>query len=158
MSNETHFPLQTRLLTLLPQARLLAQRYELDTQAFDMIEKQAQHFEVRTPLIGAFSSGKSSLINALLGESILSTDITPETAIPAEIRYADTPYYRGCLPDGQQFALAVEDMKENNLSHLQSKGWIEIGLPAPVLRSLPHIVLVDMPGWDSGIKSVNCCK
>ncbi len=39
---------------------------------------------------GAFSAGKSSLINALLGEPILSVDVTPTTSLPTYVLAGET--------------------------------------------------------------------
>ena len=38
-------------------------------------------------IIGAFSSGKSSMINALIGEELLPTGFLPETAVLGELHY-----------------------------------------------------------------------
>lgn len=40
-------------------------------------------------IIGAFSSGKSSMINALIGEELLPTGILPETAVLGELHYGE---------------------------------------------------------------------
>ncbi len=40
---------------------------------------------IKVPIVGDFSSGKSSLINAYIGRtSLLPVDITPETAVAYE--------------------------------------------------------------------------
>lgn len=51
----------------------------------DRLEKE--NFKVL--VIGAFSSGKSTFINALLGKKILPAKMLPSTAIICEIRYAE---------------------------------------------------------------------
>ena len=61
---------------------------------------EIQDFKVTVPLVGGFSTGKSSLINALIGYDLLSTDITPETAVPAEMTYG-TDGVTYCLKDGK---------------------------------------------------------
>ena len=38
-------------------------------------------------IIGAFSSGKTSMINALIGEDLLPTGFLPETVMPGELHY-----------------------------------------------------------------------
>ncbi|MCP2085919.1 UNVERIFIED_ORG: putative GTPase [Paraburkholderia sediminicola] len=41
------------------------------------------------PVVGSFSPGKSSLINTVTGDNLLPVAIAPETALPAELRFAD---------------------------------------------------------------------
>ena len=41
-------------------------------------------------IVGHFSSGKTSMINALIGEELLPTGALPETAVIGELRYSDT--------------------------------------------------------------------
>ena len=55
------------------------------TEEIDSLDK----FQVTTPLIGEFSTGKSSLINAMLGNDYLGINLLPETSVPAEICYGD---------------------------------------------------------------------
>ena len=45
--------------------------------------------EFRVLIIGAFSSGKSSMINALIGEDLLPTGFLPETAVLGELHYGE---------------------------------------------------------------------
>ena len=105
--------------------------------------------EILMPFIGAFSSGKSSLINALLGEALLSTDISPETALPMELRAAKNLGFIACTPDGKQETLTKERFLDAEFSDIaQANGWICAQLPH--LAAWPNLVLVDLPGWSSG--------
>ena len=57
----------------------------------DTIEKVAnEHFEVA--IVGEFKRGKSTLINALLGEEVLPADVLPATATLNRVTYSDNPY------------------------------------------------------------------
>jgi len=129
----------------------LTARYQLSSDALKSIGQDTRHFVVRFPLIGAFSSGKSSLLNALVGKPVFATAITAETAVPAELIYADEDCFTGHFSDGRTIALSADDVRENKLTALQPDGYVEAGLHALALAALPHLRLVDMPGWDSGI-------
>ena len=69
------------------KAKVVAEKYGLSTEKMDNAVKEIENFKVTAPLVGGFSTGKSSLINVVLGDEILSTEITPETAVHAEICY-----------------------------------------------------------------------
>ena len=105
--------------------------------------------EILVPFIGGFSSGKSSLINTLLGEVLLSTEITPETALPIELRAGKGKQFNACWPDGRKEKLSKENLLEADFSELAAAdGWVQATLPH--LRDWPQLVLVDLPGWSSG--------
>lgn len=147
------FQLQTHLQSQLPLVRELFARRGLDTTKIEGLAPLIEHFEIRIPFIGAFSSGKSSLINALIQEPLLSVEITPETASPAELRHGTQRRFYGQWPDGRTQPITQEDVQANHLSLLLPDGWLCAELPAPGLAAIPHLVLVDMPGWDSGVEA-----
>lgn len=147
----THMTRQAQIQRQLPEVREIFARHEFASDWLDELTPPIEHFEIRIPLIGAFSCGKSSLLNALIGEPVLATAITPETAIPAELRHSSSPRFAGCLPDGRRLALSASDLQDNLPSSLQPDGWLEIGLPAAALAKRPRLVLVDLPGWSSGV-------
>lgn len=150
------FEKQKIILQSTPALRELVARYNWQTEPanwLDSIEEKSREFVVPVPLVGAFSAGKSSLINALIGRPVFSTNIDPETAIPAEVRHGEIESFTGCLPNGDHIPLDREAVRENRLEALQDGGWVEATLPIPQLRSLSHLRLVDMPGWDSGLKA-----
>ncbi|MGM3243157.1 dynamin family protein, partial [Bacillus cereus group sp. Bc237] len=40
-------------------------------------------------ITGEFNAGKSTFINALLGEKVLTSDVTPETAMVTKLVYGE---------------------------------------------------------------------
>lgn len=128
-------------------------RHNLDQGAISNLKPLIEHFEIRLPFIGSFSSGKSTLINALLKEPLLSTDISPETAVATELRYAPQAMYSGEFNDGKKIAITREQIENNQLDSLIPDGWLSVALPNQALAANPHLVLVDMPGWGSGVEA-----
>lgn len=151
------FHQQSILLAATPTVRQVVSRYPSwqphPADWLDSTEAQARRFVVPVPLVGAFSAGKSTLINGLIGFQLLSSSIEPETAVPAEVWHSDTEQLTGCLPNGQRLPLTREALRNNQVQPLLNGGWVEAALPIPLLQGLHHIKLVDMPGWDSGIQA-----
>tara|TARA_R110002033_G_scaffold38017_3_gene77261 strand:+ start:2249 stop:3895 length:1647 start_codon:yes stop_codon:yes gene_type:complete len=132
----------------------LTKKYDFEDEILNF-QQLHQNFKLRLPLVGAFSAGKSSLINAYLGEKLLSVEVTAETCLPTEIFYSDTESISLMGEQGQITTLNRAQLKDQNylmgLNSSQQKTWLEVGLPHPALAQYPDLVLVDMPGWDSGI-------
>jgi GTP-binding protein EngB required for normal cell division len=110
--------------------------------------------EMLVPVIGAFSAGKSSLLNALLDCEVLPVGIAPETELATEIRFSSEPYLLAIHTNGQEERLPVEALADINqraqqLSHLQ------LYINSPVLKDIAPLVLVDMPGYGSSLESHN---
>lgn len=110
--------------------------------------------ELVVPVIGAFSAGKSSLLNALMGKEILPVGIAPETELATELRYSSEPYLLAIKPDGAQERLPVEALSSINrrsseFSHLR------LYLDSEALKAIAPLVLVDMPGFGSSLENHN---
>ncbi len=146
-----NFSQQRVLQQQLAEVRNFFQVRKLDSNRIDELALLIDNFEIRLPFIGGFSSGKSSLLNALLEESLLSTEITPETAVAAELRYGSVPKFVGHKGHGQTITLTREQVEDNQLQMLLPKGWLAIELPSTALAEIQPLVLVDMPGWGSGV-------
>ncbi|CBL44887.1 Hypothetical protein HDN1F_13040 [gamma proteobacterium HdN1] len=144
---------QATLQRQLSTVREIHARHDLNASRIEELAPLIEHFEIRVPLIGSFSCGKSSLINALLGENLLATAITPETAVPAELYYGPVRTFLGCMPDGRRLVLSEVDLRDNRLERLLPAGWVEARLSNPALAKRQQLVLVDLPGWDSGIEA-----
>ena len=111
-------------------------------------------------VLGQFKRGKSTLLNALLGEALLPTSVVPLTAIPTFLQYGPELLVHVCYQDdraAEEFqGKSTEELLEilhgfvteegnpsNGLGVLQ----VEISHPAPILRH--GVVLIDTPGIGS---------
>lgn len=140
-----------------------------DIQNTLQVTRQKTGEEFIVLVIGAFSAGKSSMINALVGEELLPTGFLPETAVLGELHYGikkqitlypkkgmweggDAPFdlkettaseiakYASLTADD-----AVNNMQEGSEKRIESKfEKMVIRWPLEILRD--GVVLVDSPG------------
>ena len=111
-------------------------------------------------VLGQFKRGKSTLLNALLGHSLLPTSVVPLTAIPTFVQYG--PDLRICVryrngKPAEEFAgrsieeaakilegfVTEECNPKNRLGVMQ----VDVLHPAPILQH--GVVLIDTPGVGS---------
>ncbi len=103
-------------------------------------------------VFGRVSSGKSSLLNAILGTDILPVGVTPVTAIPTRIMYGQAPSFTVAFADATPQTLdigvlpqyATEQKNPGNCRHVAR---ITVSLPASRLRD--GVCFVDTPGLGS---------
>jgi GTPase Era involved in 16S rRNA processing len=101
-------------------------------------------------VLGEFSRGKTTLVNALLGEAVLPMGVTPTTALIHEIRYGEerrAVLVRGGDGEPQREPVALERLAELTVGAAPGAVdllRVEIELPAPLLRD--RVTLVDTPG------------
>lgn len=126
----------------------------LPVDELGQLKEDLRHTELLIPVIGAFSAGKSSLINAFIGEDVLGVGLTPETELATELRYSSDPHLLALRPDGSSERLNV-----SALSTLKSRAdeftHVQLYLDNPQLKALPSLVLVDMPGFGSSLANHN---
>lgn len=144
------FTIQKQVLESMQTARELFLKHKYAQDKLTGIENMAGHFFVRVPLVGAFSCGKSSLLNAIIGEKLFATSIDPQTAMPAELSYNRKESLLAYSRDSKETSISRVQIQENQLSQFQPDGWLDVQLPDEQLATFPHLRLVDMPGWDSG--------
>lgn len=129
----------------------------LNDQAFSFDQSLLQKVmetELVVPVIGAFSAGKSTLLNALMGQDILPVGIAPETELATELRYSSEPYLLAIKSDGEQERLPVQALstinrRSSEFSHLR------LYLDSEALKAIAPLVLVDMPGFGSSLENHN---
>lgn len=134
------------------KAKAVAEKYGLSTEKMDNAVKEIEDFKVTAPLVGGFSTGKSTLINVVLGEEILSTEITPETAVPAEICYGQNSVLY--VTDKGTSIGKVSELNTKKLS-IDKEKLVQITLDNDFLKTIPSVKIVDMPGFDSGFEVHN---
>ena len=65
-------------------------RYAAHARRLDELEKRLSQGRFHLAVLGQVKRGKSTLLNALLGEDVLPSSVVPLTAIPTFIQYGDT--------------------------------------------------------------------
>ena len=125
-------------------------KYNLEERIFDSVYDDIKNFKVNVPIVGIFSSGKTSLINSVIGEKIFKINITPETALPVELTYSDEEFFRLVFKDGKIENFDRDSLKKKEF-HIEKHQYITMGLKNDFLNSIKNIKIVDMPGFDSGL-------
>ncbi|MDE2482051.1 MAG: dynamin family protein [bacterium] len=130
----------------------LARRYGDDVLRgdIDFIIDQSLHDTASVAVIGQFKRGKSTLLNALIGEDILPTGRLPLTGVTTRILHGD----RGAVvhfAGGRTERVPLDDLKlyvteEHNPRNLRGVTHVDVTLPLPMLL---HIVFIDTPGIGS---------
>jgi len=130
------------------EVRAILQKYGIDTARLDGAAAEYEDFKVTVPFIGAFNTGKSSAINALLGINLLPSSITANTTVPTEIVYGGNTM-TVCRGDSIQ-AAGLHELRDRTLD-LTGVTMLHLELDSELLKRLPGVKMVDMPGLDSGI-------
>lgn len=116
-----------------------------------LVEKlESPSFELA--VFGRVSSGKSSLLNRLLGMDVLPVGVTPVTAVPVRVLYGATPGLTAHFAGGRVERLAVEQLavfatEEHNPANQREVSRLIVRLPSPILKD--GLVFVDTPGLGS---------
>lgn len=145
---------QGAYLSYLEAVLKLIEETPLQTDELSLLKEDINHIELLVPVIGAFSAGKSSLLNAFLGADVLGVGLTPETELATELRYSSDSHLLALRQDGSSERLDVSELanikaRAGEFTHLQ------LYLDNPHLEALTSLVLVDMPGFGSSLANHN---
>lgn len=129
----------------------IAEKYGVASIETSQVREDMGDFRIRVALIGAFSAGKSALLNTFLDRDLLQEGQRPETALASELFY-----------DGNEYVEAVcgDDVKRLDLMDAVSVDskeydYLKWHLNSEILKNLGDYTLVDMPGFNSGIQAHN---
>lgn len=125
----------------------------------DTVEKVANdHFEVA--IVGEFKRGKSTLINALLGQEVLPADVLPATATLNRVTYSETPYVMVEYKDG-----GTERVDINKLADYVTKLSYESEMKAETVKQATvyydtsfcknNVDIIDTPGLNDDEQMTN---
>lgn len=104
-------------------------------------------------ILGEFNAGKSTFINAFLGEELLISDVIATTAVVTKIKYGENLRLIGHFPDGTSKEFQVQSLAglsaelEEDLTIRRQLHYLELQLPNDKLRDL---TLIDSPGLNAG--------
>lgn len=147
--------------TVEAKKRIQAVLYELLAQ--DFVQENTSAYEKLTELqqdikndffvvvvLGEFKRGKSTFINALIGNDLLPTDVLPETATINALIYNEKPELEIIMQDGSVECGQVERSflerfsAKNQTDECSKIKYLKIGYPFKLLNN--NVVIVDTPG------------
>ncbi len=101
---------------------------------------------MKVAIIGQFSSGKSTFLNALLGKEILPSGITPVTAKVCEITYGEEIALEVLYKNNNIVNKPIEYLNEVDEIENSKISFYRLFVP---LKLLKEIVFLDTPGFNS---------
>lgn len=125
---------------------LLGERVIEKLNNWDDVIRQQKSEPLTIVVCGEFKRGKSSLINALLGEDIVTTDITTETITINKVCYGEHSN-EIILSGGKRIKLKDEELKSEKLREIlkNANGSKQLVLKRPN-EFLKNATIIDTPG------------
>lgn len=129
----------------------MAQRSGLRSIHQEVVEERLPALEagqVSLVVLGEFNHGKSTVVNALLGQEVLPMGITPTTAVITHLVHADAP--RAAIKERRGGALrevsyeGLGELIRHEEESTEEPEYVEIGYPNDFLSE--GLILVDTPG------------
>jgi GTP-binding protein EngB required for normal cell division len=116
-----------------------------------MLAKRVAEGQFHIAVLGEFKRGKSTLVNALVGQAVLPSGVLPLTALGTEVSYGP-PGVTIHLLDGTERDASVTSLADwvteaANPRNERGVQRVAVRVPAPLLR--PGLTLVDTPGIGS---------
>ena len=138
---------EERLESILQSASFLLSSVKLEEKkrkVGDLAEGIKEDFII--VVLGEFSSGKSTFINALAQQDILATSILPETVAITVVRYGDAKKVEIVYKDRKKHALSHENQLEMIKRNAEKIDTVKLSYPLPRLKGYS---LVDTPGLNT---------
>ncbi|HOO47301.1 MAG TPA: dynamin family protein, partial [Deltaproteobacteria bacterium] len=130
-----------------------------DADKISLLHERLLEGRFHLAVLGQFKRGKSTLLNALLGESILPASVIPLTAIPTFIRSGSMMLKVTHASSGKQEEIPCKSREElisvleqyvaeeKNPKNRLDVSQVDLYLPSPLLKK--GVVLIDTPGIGS---------
>ena len=132
----------------------LAEEFEAEQVAADArsVAERVSEGRFYVACIGQFKRGKSSVLNALVGDIVLPTGVVPVTTVPTIIRYGSHAAARVRFEAGGWTDIPVKTVdeyvsEEKNPENAKHVAALEIFVPSPLLAT--GMCFVDTPGLGS---------
>src|SRR6202167_5139051 len=132
----------------------LAEQFDAEQVAADArsVAERVSEGRFYVACIGQFKRGKSSVLNALVGDSVLPTGVVPLPAVPTIVRYGRRAAARMRFEAGEWTEIPVKTVdeyvsEEKNPENAKHVAALEIFVPSPQL--VTGMCFVDTPGLGS---------
>jgi GTP-binding protein EngB required for normal cell division len=133
---------------------VLAEGFDAEQVAADArsVAERVSEGRFYVACLGQFKRGKSSVLNALVGENVLPTGVVPVTTVPTIVRYGSRVSARVRFETGGWTDIPVETAaeyvsEEKNPENAKHVDGLEIFVPSPLLAT--GMCFVDTPGLGS---------
>ena len=118
----------------------------------DAADRRLAEINFKLVVLGEYKRGKSTLINALLGEPVLPTGVVPLTSVITEVTYGSPPSARIEFLSGDVMPVAIDSLAQfitepHNPGNRKRVARAVICVEAALLRQ--GVVIVDTPGVGS---------
>jgi len=130
---------------------LLDEKFKPSVQLKQILNRQIKRavYSMEVAIVGQFSSGKSTFLNALLSKDILPTGITPVTSKVIYINYGEEHKLRVTYHSGVHEYFPIEEIaqfSDQRMKKMDDVKYLTIYIPAEILK---EISFVDTPGLNS---------
>lgn len=144
-------------IRILNSSTKIRERYAADIKALERRRDISSSDTYRMGVIGVTSSGKSTLINSLMGESILPSRACPSSSQLVRCHYSDERKVIVYFENGSNLSLAGVKCNQESISSYADEGFNsnnkeqvkELELCSPNFPLGKDVVLVDSPGLDA---------
>ena len=124
----------------------IAKRRKLDSY-IDLLNEYEKNLTINIAFLGEFKSGKSTLLNALLGEDLLPAFDEPTTAVVTEIQSSDKESYSVLDKDNKWRSISKSELSYYITDTMNTKK-VLIKLPSNGVLNY-NFAFIDTPGINS---------
>lgn len=125
-------------------------QFESMVDDLNILTEDINSRELLIPVIGMFSSGKSTLINSVIKRKILPVAMTPKTSLATEIRYDSNERIEAVNINAECHNFKIENINEI-FSNAEKYKYIRLYVNNDIVKSLEPYIIVDMPGYESTV-------
>ena len=133
---------------------LLGGNFIQKVKAWESAIRKQKELPFTLVICGSFKRGKSTLINALIGEEVVPTDVTTETITLNRVCYGEHSNAL-IMENGKRMILTDDQLRRNELEHILASldgntYQLEIRRPIELLK---QINIIDTPGLDDALQN-----
>ena len=148
---DEYLKIKTNIIESVAKLENIAANERIKT-AVQLIAKKLNSDVFSLVVVGQFKRGKTTFINALLGEDLLPTAITPLTSIITVLRYGDKLRITAFFENGAEKEIARDDLplyitEKYNPKNEKGVNSVEITYPSQYLKN--EVQIIDTPGIGS---------
>lgn len=120
------------------------------------LAQRVRRHEFRLAVAGQFKRGKSTVINALLGRTVLPADVLPLTSVPTLVGHGPEDRVSVVLQMGTTLSIPLENLPEfatetQNPGNVRGVQHISVEIPEPM--PVANLCLIDLPGIGSTVEA-----